>query len=85
LREIVQDLLEKGVVKKSYSQYASLAFLVRKPNGGQRMVVDYRLLNTKILFDAFPMTNVKCAFANFSQAKIFSGFEFSLLSDSLVS
>jgi hypothetical protein len=26
LREIVQELLEKGVVKKSYSQYASPAF-----------------------------------------------------------
>jgi hypothetical protein len=72
LREIVQDLLEKGVIKKSYSQYASPAFLVPKPSGGQRMVVDYRLVNKKIVFDAFPMPNVDCAFANFAKAKIFS-------------
>jgi hypothetical protein len=72
LREIVQDLVEKGVVKKSYSQYASPAFLVPKPGGGYRMVVDYRLLNKKIVFDAFPMPNVECAFANFAKAKIFS-------------
>jgi hypothetical protein len=71
LREIVQDLVEKGVVKKSYSQYASPAFLVPKPGGGYRIVVDYRLLN-KIVFDAFPMPNVECTFANFAKAKIFS-------------
>jgi hypothetical protein len=45
----------KSVVTKSYSQYASPAFLVPKPNGGHRMVVDYRLLNKKVVFDAFPM------------------------------
>jgi hypothetical protein len=58
LREIVQDLIDKGVVTKSYSQYASPAFLVPKPNGGHRMVVDYRLLNKKVMFDAFPMPTV---------------------------
>jgi hypothetical protein len=64
--------MRKGVVRKSYSQYASPAFLVPKPSGGQRMVVDYRLLNRKIVFDAFPMPNVEAAFANFGKAKIFS-------------
>jgi hypothetical protein len=52
LRGILHDLLEKGAVKKSYSQYASPAFLVPKPSGDQRMVVDYRLVNNKIVFDA---------------------------------
>jgi hypothetical protein len=64
--------MNKGVVKKSYSQYASPAFLVPKPTGVQRMVVDYRLLNKKIVFDSFPMPNVECAFANFHKAKISS-------------
>jgi hypothetical protein len=72
LREIVQDLLEKGVIKKSFSQYASPAFLVAKPQGGYRMVVDYRLLNKKVVFDAFPMPSVEHAFANFQGAKVFS-------------
>jgi hypothetical protein len=64
--------VEKGVVRKSYSQYSRPAFLVPKPSGGHKMVVDYRLLNKKIVFDAFPMLNVECAFANFAKAKIFS-------------
>jgi hypothetical protein len=35
------------------------------------MVVDYRLLNRKIVFDAFPMPSVENAFANFGKATIF--------------
>jgi hypothetical protein len=54
-----QDLLRKGVIRKSYSQYASPAFLVPKHDGGHRMVVDYRLLDRKIVFDAFPMPTVE--------------------------
>jgi hypothetical protein len=62
---------KKGVVKKSYSQYASPAFLVPKPQGGYRMVVGYRLLNKKVVFDAFPMPSLEHAFANFQGAKVF--------------
>jgi hypothetical protein len=36
------------------------------------MVVDYRLLNKKIVFDASPMPNVESAFANFYKAKYLS-------------
>ena len=72
LRGIVQDLLDKGVIRKSSSQYASPAFLVPKPHGDYRMVVDYRLLNRKVVFDAFPMPMVEHAFADFQNAKVFS-------------
>jgi hypothetical protein len=72
LREVVQDLLDKGVVRKSNSQYASPAFLVPKPDGGHRMVIDYCLLNKKVVFDAFPTPTVENAFDHFGGAKIFS-------------
>jgi hypothetical protein len=36
------------------------------------MVVDYRLLNKKVVFDAFPMPSLEHAFANFHGAKVFS-------------
>jgi hypothetical protein len=72
LREIVQDLLIKGVVKRSFSQYASPAFLVPKSQGGYRIVVDYRRLNQKVVFDAFPMPSLEHAFGNFQGAKVFS-------------
>ena len=72
LREIVQELLQKGVVRTSFSQYASPAFLVPKSHGKYRMVVDYRLLNKKVVFDAFPMPSVEHAFSHFHGAKVFS-------------
>jgi hypothetical protein len=71
LREIVQDLLEKGVVRKSFFQYASPAFLVPKPQGGYRMVIDNRFLNKRVVFDVFHMRSVEHAFANFQGAKVF--------------
>jgi hypothetical protein len=49
LRDVVQDdLLDKGVICKSRSQYASPAFLVPKPHGGHKLVIDYRLVNKKV-------------------------------------
>jgi hypothetical protein len=72
LREIVDELLKKGVIRKSFSQYASPAFLVPKHQGGYRMVIDYRLLNKKVVFDAFLMPSVEHAFSNFEGAKVFS-------------
>lgn len=39
------DLLEKGIIRKSESEYASPILLVKKKNGSDRMVVDYRALN----------------------------------------
>jgi hypothetical protein len=36
------------------------------------MVIDYRLLNKKVVFDAFPMPTVENAFDNFCDAKVFS-------------
>jgi hypothetical protein len=72
LRKIVQDLLDKEVVRRSSSQYASLAFLVPKPHSGYRMVVNYQLLNKKVVCDAFPMPTVELAFADFRNVKVFS-------------
>jgi hypothetical protein len=36
------------------------------------MEIDYRLLNKKVVFDAFPMPSVEHAFTNFQGAKVFS-------------
>jgi hypothetical protein len=36
------------------------------------MVVDYRLVNEKVVFDAFPIPTVEHAFANFHNAEVFS-------------
>ncbi|XP_043497018.1 uncharacterized protein LOC122520807 [Polistes fuscatus] len=45
VREIIGDLLERGIIRPSESDYASPIVLVKKKNGKNRMCVDYRALN----------------------------------------
>jgi hypothetical protein len=74
-REMIDDLLEKGVVTPSKSPYVSPAFLLPKRGGGFRMVVDYRKVNAKVVFNSYPMPTIKQAFEQFGGAVVFSVLE----------
>lgn len=54
LREILDELLEKGMIQASNSPYASPIVLVRKKNGSLRLCIDYRGLNKITVRDNFP-------------------------------
>ena len=71
-KQTVNELLEQGVVRPSKSQYASPTFLIPKSGGGVRMVVDYRKVNAKTLFDSYPLPTIEQAFDQFAGAVIFS-------------
>lgn len=75
LREMVKDLLDKGVIEPSRSSYASPAFLVPKSNGKSRMVIDYRKLNSQIEIESVPIPDLHSAFDWFSKSKVFSIFD----------
>jgi hypothetical protein len=75
LRKITEELLEQGLVRPSKSPYASPAFLVPKSGGDFRLVVDYRKLNAKVVFDAHPTPTTDQAFEQFGGAVRFSVFE----------
>ena len=66
LKEFVDDLLRKGIVRPSKYPYASPAFLLSKSGGGYRMVVDYRKVSRKICFDSYPLPTLESAFQHFS-------------------
>ena len=51
VKQHLQDLLDKGVIRPSQSNYASPIVLVRKKNGALRMCVDHRQLNAKVKRD----------------------------------
>jgi hypothetical protein len=70
-RKMVDDLLEKGVVRPSKSPYPSPAFLLPKRGGGFRTVVDYRKANSKVAFDSYPMPTIEQAFEQFGGAGVF--------------
>jgi hypothetical protein len=53
-KKIVDNLLQQGVIKPSKSQYASLSFMVPTHGGDFRLVLDYRKVNPKVVFDYYP-------------------------------
>jgi hypothetical protein len=71
-RDLVNDLLRQGVVRPSKSPYASPAFLVPKKEGGFRLVVDYRKVNSKVVFDSYPLPTIEQALEQFGGAAVFS-------------
>jgi hypothetical protein len=76
LREFMEDLLKKGVVRPSKSPYASPAFLLPKLGGGYRMVVDYCKVNKKICFDLYTLPKTEQALQHFSGATVFPVLDF---------
>ena len=74
-RGIVNQLLEQGVVRPSKSPYASPAFLAPKGEMALRMVVDYRKVNSKIIFDSYTMRTIDQAFEQLGGAAVFSVFD----------
>lgn len=55
MREILDDLLAKGIIRASDSEYALPVVLVPKKNKEYRMCIDYRTLNKYILRDNYPI------------------------------
>lgn len=55
VRGIIEDLMAKGIVRESQSEYASPVILVKKKDGADRMCVDYRALNAITVKDRYPL------------------------------
>ena len=71
-RKIIDELLEQGVIRPGKSLYASPAFLIPKSGEDFRMVVGYWKVNTKVVFDSYPMPTIEQAFEQFGGAVRFS-------------
>ena len=55
LRKVLTDMEEKGIIRKSISEYASPLVMVWKKDGGLRICTDFRWLNARTLKDAHPL------------------------------
>lgn len=55
LRQVLTDMEEKGIIRKSSSEYASPLVMVWKKDGGLRICTDFRWLNARTLKDAHPL------------------------------
>lgn len=74
----VEKLLQKGIISPSRSPYNSPVWVVPKkgqnPDGKpkQRMVIDYRKLNKKTIFDRYPIPETNMILSNLGNARYFS-------------
>ena len=68
----VEDLLNKGWITKSSSNYSSPVVAVMKKDGSLRLCWDYRALNNKTISDRHPLPRVHDAIDSLNGKKWFS-------------
>ena len=71
----IQKLLNQGIIRKSSSPYASAVVIVRKKDGSIRLCVDYRLLNSRTIKDAYPLPRIEETLDLLNGAKYFSSID----------
>ncbi len=73
----INELLESGVIVESNSPWRHNVIVVNKADGGFRMTVNYKVVNSVTKFDAFPFPKVDELLAKLAEAKYFSSLDFS--------
>ncbi|MEO0683466.1 MAG: reverse transcriptase domain-containing protein [Cyanobacteria bacterium J06649_11] len=68
----LDKMIEKGLVRKSTSPWASPVVLVPKSNGQTRMCFDYRAVNKVTVTDSHPLPRIDDLLDNLKDAKYFS-------------
>ena len=72
MEQLVEDMLDQGVIQHSSSLWASPVVLVKKKDESHRFCVDYRQLNSVTKMDVFPLPRVDDTLDMLSQTQFFS-------------
>lgn len=72
MESIVKELVQKGFVRASNNPFSSPVILVKKKNGGWRLCVDYKALNTITVKDRFPISTIDELLGELKAAQVFS-------------
>jgi hypothetical protein len=75
--EHTREMLELGVMQPSCSPWASNYVFVDKPDGTKRPCGDFRPVNSKTVFDAYPMPVVWDVLTQVAKANYYSTFDMS--------
>ena len=77
LKKDIKEMLDLGVVRESKSPYASPVVIVKKPDGSNRVCVDYRKLNKLTVFDPEPMPTAEELYHKLSEDRFYSKIDLS--------
>lgn len=72
IREVTDDLLNRGIIKPSISPYCARVVPVEKRNGTLRLCVDLRPLNARVAKQKYPFPLIEDCLARLSNKKIFT-------------
>ena len=75
VKEYIEDMLGKGYIRPSTSPYAAPVLIVKKPDGGLRVCVDYRALNALTIPNRNAPPLIKETLAKLCAARIYSKFD----------
>lgn len=64
ISRMITQMLHDGIIRPSRSSFSSLVLLVRKKDGTWCFCVDYRVLNSVIVRDAFPIPTITSSLTN---------------------
>ena len=72
VKEYVDEMLGKGFIQPSRSPFASPVLVVKKPNGGLRICIDYRAINAITKKNRNAPPSIKETLARMNKVKIIS-------------
>ena len=77
VEDMVRDMLETGIIRRSQSPWSFPLVIVRKKNGAIRLCVDYRLLNGVTKRPIYPIPDCKEFFDTLAGSRFFSALDLS--------
>ena len=79
LEKIIEDLLDRGLIRPSRSPWSSPICMVPKSDGTYRLAIDYRKVNEVCVRDSHPLPNITYLLGNMSHSKYFTTMDLSLI------
>lgn len=71
----IEEMIDQGVVRPSFSPWASPIVLVAKPDGSKRMCVDLRKVNAITKKDVYPLPNVDIILSSLRGSSYFTALD----------
>jgi len=71
----LDELLQKGFVRQSVSQWSALLLFVKTKDGTLRLCIDYRELNQITVKNKYPSSRISDLFNQLQGARVFSKIE----------